>query len=338
MGLAMGSAFGRLPRAVAQTGEIAYAEDVALTPEQIEEIRAMGLRFGFNTNHRTDDFINLLIQGGEETAEEYGIELLVGEANFDAAKQLADIEALVQQQVDAIFMVAVDSDSISRAIIQANEAGIPVVVVGGPPTRGEILTLLNSTSYDGCYESCKFLVDAVGGSGQIGVISIPLALSTIRDRELGTLAAIGESMMQLVGLQPVFSQDEALAAAENMIQANPDLNAIFATWSLAVNGVLAAVEASGRDIMVAGYDAEVAGFQAFDAGNPYLLALSGQQAKLQARAGLDAICQTILGNTVASDLLVPTLLVTADNYQDRWSELYPGVSAPWEAEATEAAS
>ena len=190
--------------------DVMYSADLALTPDEIEQIAGMNLRFGFNMNHRTDDFINQVIAGGEATAEEYGIELLVGEANFDAAKQLADVEALVQQEVDAIFMIAVDSDSISRAIIQANEAGIPIVVVGGPPTRGEILSLMNSTSYDGCFESCQFLTEAVGGTGKIGVISIPLALSTIRDRETGTLDAIGKSQMQLIGLQPVFTQDEVI--------------------------------------------------------------------------------------------------------------------------------
>ncbi|MEL6269526.1 MAG: sugar ABC transporter substrate-binding protein [Chloroflexota bacterium] len=312
--------------------DVMYSADLALTPEEIEEIASMNLRFGFNMNHRTDDFINQVIAGGEAAAEDYGIELLVGEANFDAAKQLSDVEALVQQEVDAIFMIAVDSDSISRAIIQANDAGIPVVVVGGPPTRGEILSLMNSTSYDGCFESCKFLVDSVGGTGKIGVISIPLALSTIRDRETGTLDAIGESQMQLIGLQPVFSQDEALAAAENMIQAHPDLTAIFATWSLAVNGVLAAVEASGNDIKVSGYDAEVAGFMAFHEGNPNLLSLAGQQGRQQGITGLDALCKNILGQPVASDILVPTVLVTAEDYMEKWDELYPGVEVPWEAE------
>ncbi|MDZ4766223.1 MAG: sugar ABC transporter substrate-binding protein [Chloroflexota bacterium] len=312
----------------------ASAADVALTPEEIEQISGMGLKLGFETNHRTDDFINLLIKGGEDTAAAYGIEIIVSEANFDAAKQLADMEALIQQEVDGIFLVAVDSDSISSAIIQANEAGIPIVIIGGAPTRGEVLSVMNSTSYDGCYESTRYLIDTVGGGGKIGVVSIPLALPTIRDRELGTLAAIRESRMQLVGLQPVFAQDAALAAAENMIQANPDINAIFANWSLAINGALAAVDASGLDIKVSGYDAEVAGFQRFeDQANgdaaPILLSLAGQQPLVQGKAGIDALCKAILGQDVAADILVPTLLVTHENYRDQWDALYPGIEAPW---------
>lgn len=290
----------------------------------------MNLTFGMNTNHRTDDFINLLIEGAQEAAEEYGIELLVSEAGFDANRQLGQIEDLVQQGVDGIFTVAVDSNAISPAIVQANESDIPVVIVGGPPARGEVITVLNSTSYQGTYESTSYLIDEVGGEGQIGVISIPLALKTIRDRETGTLDAIGESNMQLVNMQAVWTQDEALSATQNILTANPDLNAIFATWSLAVSGALAAIEDSGRDIKLSGYDAERSGFMALHNENPHLLSLSGQQAKAQGRAGINALVQNKLGATVADEVLVPTVLVTRDNYMDAWEQLYPGVTPPWE--------
>ncbi|MCG8479654.1 MAG: sugar ABC transporter substrate-binding protein [Spirochaetales bacterium] len=316
--------------AASETVAVALAEEYRLTAEQIDEISDMGLTFGMNTNHRTDDFINLLIEGAEEAASEYGIELLVSEAGFDANRQLGQIEDLVQQEVNGIFTVAVDSAAISSAILRANEAQIPVVIVGGPPSRGEVVTVLNSTSYQGSYASASYLVESVGGEGRIGVLSIPLALKTIRDRETGTLDAIGQSNMQLVSMQAVWTQDEALAAAENMITANPDLSAIFATWSLAVNGALAAIEASGRDIALAGYDAERAGFQALDDGNPHLLSLSGQQAKAQGRAGVDVLVQSILERSIAEEVLVPTVLVTGDDYRERWSDLYPGVAAPWE--------
>lgn len=313
-----------------QTSASSDANDYRLTAAQIEEVQGMELTFGINTNHRTDDFINLLIEGAQEAANEYGIELLVSEAGFDANRQLGQIEDLVTQGVDAIFTVAVDSNAISPAVVRANEAGIPVTIVGGPPARGEVITVLNSTSYQGTYESTGYLIEEIGGEGQIGVIAIPLALKTIRDREAGTLAAIGESNVQMVNMQAVWTQDEAISATQNMITANPDMNAIFATWSLAVNGALAAIEDSGRDIKLAGYDAERAGFMALHDNNPHLVSLSGQQAMAQGRAGIDVLVQSILGNPIAEEVLVPTVLVTRDNYMTAWDELYPGVTPPWE--------
>jgi ribose transport system substrate-binding protein len=324
----------------AEMMNVATADDVALTDEEIEMIREMGISMAFGVNHRTDDFINLTIQGAQEAAEAYGIELIVTEANFDASVQLSQVESFIQQGVSGIFLIAVDGDTLSSAVLQANEAEIPVVVIGGPPAEGELLTLMNSTSYEGCYDSCKFLLDTFEEAGEIGVIHIPLALSTIVDRENGTRDAITEAGWELVAFQPVLSQDEALAAAENMIQANPNLKAIFATWSLAVNGALAAIQSSGLDIKLSGYDAERAGFQQFEdqaMGNSpeIILSLAGQQALVQGKAGIDAFCKHALGQEVAPDLLVPTILVTGEDYREKWDELYPGITAPWaEAEAT----
>lgn len=314
-------------------GPPTMAEEYRLTDEQIQEVQDMDLTFGVNTNHRTDDFINLLIEGAQEAGEEYGIEILVSEAGFDANTQLSQIENLVQQDVDGIFTVAVDSNAISPAIVQANDADIPVGIVGGPPARGTVVTVLNSTSYEGTYESTSRLIEEVGGGGQIGVLSIPLALKTIRDRETGVLDAIGESDMQMVNMQAVWTQDEAVSAAQNIITANQDLNAIFATWSLAVSGGLAAIENSGRDIKLAGYDAQRSAFMAIHNDNPHLVSLSGQKGTAQGRAGVEVLVHTILGNEVADEVLVPTVLVTKDNYQDAWDELYPGVTPPWEEQS-----
>ncbi len=326
--------------ATPEPGMVATAADVALTEEEIEQIKGMGISMAFGVNHRTDDFINLTIQGAEETAAAYGINLIVNEANFDASVQLAQVESFIQQGVSGIFLIAVDGDTLSSAVLQANEAEIPVVVIGGPPAEGQLLTLMNSTSYEGCFDSCKFLLDTFDEPGEIGVIHIPLALSTIVDRENGTRDAISEAGWELVAFQPVLSQDEALAAAENMIQANPNLKAIFATWSLAVNGALAAIQSSGLDIKLSGYDAEKAGFQQLEdqatgASPEIILSLAGQQALVQGKAGIDAFCKHALGQEVAPDLLVPTILVTGEDYREKWDELYPGITAPWaEADVT----
>lgn len=319
-------------------GDVVYAVDVVLSADDIEQIRSMNLRMGLNTNHNTDDFINLLMQSGQAAAEEYGIDLIADHAGFDDAKQLADVMALVEQRVDGIFIVAVNNATISPAIIAANEAGIPVVVIGGAPARGEVLAVMNSTNYDGCYESARFLISAVGRQGKIGVISIPLAVPAIRERELGALNAIRESRMSVIGIQPVWTAADAQAVVRRMIQLHPDLKAIFATWSLAVTGALAAIEESGLNIKLAGYDAEAAGFEAFYNENPYLLALAGQQPIVQGRTGIDALCKAVLGERSAPYILVPTPLITPSNYQRLWDDLYPGIPAPWEIEAAAAAT
>jgi ribose transport system substrate-binding protein len=317
------------------------ASSVALSLSEIGQVSARRWRFGFAMNHRTDDFINSVIEGGQETAKRYGINLLVSDANFDAAKQVADIQALIQQRVNAIFTIAVDADAISSAILQANQANIPVIIVGGPPTRGQVAAVLNSTSFQGCFDSTNVLIREIGGQGKIGVLSIPLALKTIKDRERGTEEAVRRTngRVSIVASQASFNAGDLLTAAQNMIQANPDLKGIFANWSVAVTAAISAVQTSGREILVCGYDADVdamralkTGRPATSSGKPILRAVAGQQGRLQGKVGIDGLCKVLLGqiNRVPQEILVPTVMVNAQNVERVWDLLYPGRKAPWQ--------
>ncbi|RVT81790.1 sugar ABC transporter substrate-binding protein [Rhodobacteraceae bacterium CCMM004] len=306
------------------------AEDLHLTEDQRADIAGRDLTFGFLTNNISDDFSRTLAKGGEDFAAELGVELIVNSADFDANTQLSQFDALVQQQVDGIFLTAVDAASIGQAVRRANDAGIPVFIVGGAPTRGEVIAVMNASSYQGSYDAGTALMEAIGEpNAKIAILGIPFALQTIRDREKGILDAVGAAGGQVISLQSDFSQDVLLQLAQNVIQANPDLGGIFATWSLAVNAATEAVKQSGRDIPIAGYDSEAAGYQELASGETDIVALSGQQAAVQGRAAIEGLAQSLLGAELCDEIITPNLLVTADNYEEMWATQYPGSTPPW---------
>jgi ribose transport system substrate-binding protein len=317
--------------AFAQDQCLGTAEALNLTTAQVDDIKARGLRFGFLTNNISDDFSRTLVEGGKAYAAEVGVELIVNSADFDANTQLSQFDALVQQQVDGIFLTAVDAGSIGQAVVRANEAGIPVFVVGGAPARGEVIAVMNASSYQGSYDAGAALMERIGQPNtKIAILGIPFALQTIRDREKGILDAVGAGGGQVISLQSDFAQDKLLEIATNVIQANPDLGGIFATWSLAVNAATEAIKQSGRDIPLAGYDSEAAGYAELAAGNANIVALSGQQAAVQGRAAIEGLAQAILGADLCDELITPNILVTAENYQEMWSVQYPGATPPWQ--------
>ncbi len=307
------------------------AEALNLTAEQAADIGARGLTFGFLTNNLSDDFSRTLVAGAEAHATELGVTLVVNNADFDANTQLSQFDALVQRGVDGIFLTAVDAGSIGQAVRRANDADIPVFIVGGAPARGEVISVMNAASYQGSYDATAAMMEAIGEpNAQIAILGIPFALQTIRDREKGVLDAVGANGGQIISLQSDFSQDRLLELATNVIQANPDLAGIVATWSLAVNAATEAVAQSGRDIPIAGYDSEVPGYMQFHSGDTNIVALSGQQAALQGRAALEGLSQAILGAELCEEIITPNLLVTAENYQEMWGVQYPGATPPWE--------
>lgn len=310
--------------------QLTSVDQFALTPEQVDDIKGRKLRFGYLINNISDDFSKTLAASGEKFAGDYGIELTVNSGDFDANKQLSQFNALVEQRVNGIFLTAVDAASIGAGVVRANQAKIPVFIVGGPPGRGEVASVMNAASYDGCKEAAAALMKTIGKpNATVAVLGIPFALQTIRDREKGVLDAVGAAGGQVVSLQSDFNQDKLLTLATNVIQANPDLGGIFGTWSLAVNAIIQAVQQSGRQIPFAGYDAEATGYQALASGNTNLVALSAQQPYLQGKAAIEGLCQVILGNTLAPEIITPNLLVTKENYRDQWKAQYPESTAPF---------
>ncbi|MEM7567426.1 MAG: sugar ABC transporter substrate-binding protein [Pseudomonadota bacterium] len=316
--------------AAAQDACLGTAEALNLTPEQVQEIQERDLRFGFLTNNISDDFSRTLVSGAESFAEEVGVELIVNSADFDANTQLSQFDALVQQQVDGIFLTAVDAGSIGQAVRRANQDDIPVFIVGGAPARGDVISVMNASSYQGSFDAGTALMEAIGEpNAKIAILGIPFALQTIRDREKGILDAVGAAGGQVISLQSDFSQDKLLELATNVIQANPDLGGIFATWSLAVNAATEAVKQSGRDIPIAGYDSEAPGYAELASGETNIVALSGQQAALQGRAAIEGLAQSLLGAELCEEIITPNLLVTAENYDAMWDMQYPGADKPY---------
>lgn len=316
--------------AAAQDACLATAEDLHLSDAQLADVAERGLTFGFLTNNISDDFSRTLVAGGEAYAEEIGVELLVNNADFDANTQLSQFDALLQRQVDGIFLTAVDASSIGQAVNRANQDDVPVFIVGGAPARGEVIAVMNASSYQGSFDAGSTMMEAIGeANAQVAILGIPFALQTIRDREKGILDAVGAAGGQVISMQSDFSQDRLLELATNVIQANPDLKGIFATWSLAVNAATEAVEQSGRDIVIAGYDSEVPGYVELASGDTNIVALSGQQAALQGRAAIEGLAQAVLGGELCDEIITPNLLVTADNYEESWAVQYPGAEQPW---------
>lgn len=316
--------------AAAQDACLATAEDLHLSDAQLAEVTERDLTFGFLTNNISDDFSRTLVAGGEAYADEIGVELIVNNADFDANTQLSQFDALLQRQVDGIFLTAVDASSIGQAVNRANQDDVPVFIVGGAPARGEVIAVMNASSYQGSFDAGSAMMEAIGeANAQVAILGIPFALQTIRDREKGILDAVGAAGGQVISMQSDFSQDRLLELATNVIQANPDLKGIFATWSLAVNAATEAVEQSGRDIVIAGYDSEVPGYVELASGDTNIVALSGQQAALQGRAAIEGLAQAILGAELCDEIITPNLLVTADNFEESWSVQYPGADQPW---------
>ncbi|MCD6545103.1 MAG: sugar ABC transporter substrate-binding protein [Thermotogae bacterium] len=75
----------------------------------------------------TVEFFSVERRGMDKAAEEFGLNLIYADAEWDAGKQLAQVENFIARNVDLILLCAADNLALRTAVTRCNEAGIPII-------------------------------------------------------------------------------------------------------------------------------------------------------------------------------------------------------------------
>ena len=178
-------------------------------------------------------FFNQMNEGAAAAAAEQDDDLIIFNANNDPAAQNSAIETYIAQGVDGMIVVAIDVNGIMPAVEQAAEARIPVVAVDAVLPEGPQAAQVGVDNMEAGGMIGDYFVDYVqsemGGSATLGIVgALNSAIQNIRQDgfEASIEGMDGITVAGVVDGQNV--QDIALAAGENLITANPGLDAIYA--------------------------------------------------------------------------------------------------------------
>jgi ribose/xylose/arabinose/galactoside ABC-type transport system permease subunit/ABC-type sugar transport system substrate-binding protein len=202
----------------------------------------------------------------EAKARSVRLVALAADRETDVERQYQIIENLIQQKVDAILLAPAGSRELVPAIRKANDAGIPVLVLdtridaaSARSVGATVETFIGSDNFEGGAIAGRYLAKALGGHGTVAVIEGISGHETADRRRLGFLGGV----KPYAGIRVVASQTadweraRAYTVAENLLQAHPELDAIFAANDEMALGALEAVDAAGRSgrVRVVGFDA-----------------------------------------------------------------------------------
>jgi len=242
-------------------------------------------------------------------------------ANNDPAAQNSAVETYIAQGVDGIVVVAIDVNGIMPAVEQADAAGIPVVAVDavlpdGPHKAQVGVDNLDAGAMIGEY-FVNYVASDMGGKAKLGIVgALNSSIQNIRqDGFEGKIEGVGGiETAGVVDGQNV--QDIALAAAENLITANPDLTAIYATGEPALLGAIAAVESQGRQdsIKVFGWDLTAQAIRGIDQG--YIEAVIQQDPYEMGATAVRILNDLVGGGSTEANVSVPVTIVTTENVDD----------------------
>lgn len=263
-------------------------------------------------------FFVTMKEGGEAKAEELGLRMIVLDAHDSPERQSAQVEDLIARRVDVLIINPVDSDAIVSAVLEANRAGIPVITVTRPSRGGEVKQHLDIDNAMAGRMIAEALAEALGGSGRVAILEgIPGAPSA-RDRQRGFVEEIEKypGIRVVSSLTANYSREQGSSVMEDILTANPVLDAVYAHNDQMALGAVRAIIAAGRidEIKIFGVDAIDDALDAIRAG--HMVATVKQQPALQMAMAVVAAQRIINGASVEPLVIVPLKLITAENVDD----------------------
>lgn len=267
-------------------------------------------KIGLVLSTLNNPFFVSMKDGAEAQAQELGYDLIVLDSKNDASTERASIEDLVQQGVSVILINPTDSDAVGNAIKVANEANIPVITVDRNANSGEVATHIASDNVAGGKLAGEYILEQLGGAGKlIELQGIPGASAT-RDRGEGFHVAVdNKDGVEVVASQSAeFDRQKGLNVMENIIQATPEFDAVFAHNDEMALGALQALKNADKQVVIVGFDGTDDAATAVENGE--MAATVAQQPDLMGSLAVENAVKLLNGDSLEDYIPVDLKLIT----------------------------
>ncbi len=239
----------------------------------------------------------------------HGYEVIVTSGELDPAKQKDQVKDFLVRKVSAIVLAPCDSKSIGTAIIEANKAGVPVFTadIACMADGVKIVTHVATDNLEGGRVAGREMVAMLGGKGNIAMIDHPEVESCmLRTKGFNGEIAKAPGIKVVAKLPGQGARDKSFAVAQDILQSNQDLDAIFAINDPTALGAIAAIEKAGRSgkVKVIGFDGQPEARQAIKDGKLHATVM--QYPKQIGARTIDAIARYMAGEKPVAQLLNPT--------------------------------
>ena len=266
---------------------------------------------GLAVSTQNNPFFVTLVEGAKEAAAQLGVDLQVTDAGDDAAKQTTDIETLVASGISVLVVNPVDSDAVTGAVQAAISKGVRVIFVDRAVNGAEVDCQIASDNVAGAAMATQFIVDTLGEGAVVAELQGITGASAAIDRSAG-FHSVADTKLEVAASQTAnFDRAQGMSVMENMLQANGDIQAVFAANDEMALGALEAISGAGKNILVVGFDATDDAVEAVKAGR--LGGTIAQQPALLGATAVENAVSLINGQSIEKNIPVEVTLITAEN-------------------------
>jgi galactofuranose transport system substrate-binding protein len=268
----------------------------------------------------------------QETAETCGWDLVATDAAGSAAKQVSDVDSMIAQGIDVLFLPPREEKPLLPAVMKAQAAGIPTFLVDrsvdpNVAKAGEhYIAFLGSDFVDQGRRVAEWVIENFeGDKGIIVELEGTTGSSPANDRKKGFDEAIAmDDRFEIVASQSGdFARDQGRQVMETLLQSHPDVNVVYAHNDEMAIGAIQALELAGRkpgeDVMVVSIDGTRDALQAIIDGK---MGVTVESSPFFGPLACETMKRYAAGETIEPWVQVEDRIFTKENAADHVDEAY----------------
>jgi ribose transport system substrate-binding protein len=315
-----------------QGGEPGFpAADLALTDEQLAKVKAGNFTVAISMGWMGDDWASQQLIGLKESFEAMGIEVVAEtNANWDDAKQIADIEAISVLKPSLLVSIPLNGKTTASAYKKIAAAGTKIVfidqAVEGMTAGKDYSSIISSDNLLLGMYLADALAEASGGKGDVAAMYYAADFYVTNLRYEGFIARVQAKYpdLNVIVAAGHNNPNKGQEVAQGLLARYPTLSGVYASWSIPAMGAVTAARTAGRTsadfkIVNENFDQIVA----LDmAQNGYIAGISSQRPYDQGVAEAKTGALALIGEPTPPYIVVPPLKVTRANLAESYKTIY----------------
>lgn len=272
-------------------------------------------RIGVSIARVDDNFMTYVRNGLDTAAKQQGVKIQFEDAQGDVVRQLNQVEGFLNQKVDAVIVLPVDTSATANITRAAVAAKTPLVYVNRHPDERTLpkgVVTVASNDIEAGQLQMRYLAEKLGGKGSVAIIMGDLAQNATHDRTEGAKQVLKEFPgIKVVEQQSAeWQRNKGMDLTSNWLLAGTQFDAIVANNDEMAIGAGMALQQAGKakgEVAIVGIDGLPDGLAAVKRG---LLAASVfQDPKAQAAKAVESAIKMIKGEPIEAEVWVPFELI-----------------------------
>jgi len=287
------------------------------TPQMPQKDETKPLKVTLILKNLTNPMWLAVKEGAEVAAKEHGVDLTVlAPLKADNnEEQIRQVEDSITKKTDAIVLIPSDSKGIIPAVEKANAAGIPIINVNTKVGGGSTKTFIAVENYDAAAKVAEAIVNRLDKKGNIIILEGKAGAQSAIDLKQGAEDVFKEyENIKIVASQTAnWNRAEAMQVTQNLLQAHPDVDAVFASNDEMAMGAVEAIDQAGLTgkIIIAGLDANKDAQQAIKEGKMTLTC--DKRGYEQGYVGVETAVKFLKDEPIDDRIVIDTMIVDESN-------------------------